>query len=199
MECDLINITTFTCKADLTIYELEYIYNFTKTLFVNGVSTGLTVTINKPSTIKFFNFRSTIDIYSYGVSSFYIEVNYNELYNSSVSIKFGDISITNCEKSKEYNDINCEHQFPESHNGKTLYLIINDQQTNYSITIKSPPIFSFKKLRKNIYFRSSSSQYIYFDVNSSYKMNEKKIVLVPETNNPNINLLSCTFDGYGIQ
>jgi len=200
LNCKSTNNTSLTCDANLKINNLKSINNLTKTLYVNEESTGLTVTINKPTTLKVLDFYFYYEIYSYGVSTFYLDLNYIELYNSSVSIKFGDISITNCEKNKEYNYINCKHEFPESYNEKTLHLIFNDQQTDYSITIKSPPVFSvIKSIIKDIYFRSSSSQDIYFDVDSSYKMNDKKIVLVPETNNSNITLNNCTFFGVGIR
>ena len=101
LDCDQKNDNQLTCDADLNLNDLENLKNLTKTLYVEGKSTNLTITINEPKTLKLLYFENREDIYSYGVSEFYFEVNFNELYNSSVSIKFGDISLTKCEKSKE--------------------------------------------------------------------------------------------------
>ena len=201
--CSLQNDNILTCDANLDLNELIYLKNLTKTLYVYGRSTNLTVTINKPKILKLLDFDNYEDnyFYSYGVSKFIFEVNFNELYNSSISIKFGDIAITKCEKSKEYNDINCEYEFPESCSGKTLNLIFNGIETNYSITINAPNEFSeIRELKNEYYYSSSSSQFIYFRVDSSYNMNNHKIELVPETSgNKNISLNECTHDEDGIR
>ena len=200
LNCTEINDTFLTCDANLDINELEYLTNLTKILYtIDKKDTGATVTINKPSTLKYY-YINFYRLYSYGVSSFYFRVNYNELYNSSISIKFGDISITNCKKNETYNDINCKHEFPESYINKTLKLIFNGEETNDSITIYKPPEFSYiEKLNKNTFYVSSTEQEIYFEVDSSYKMNENKIVLVPQSpGNSNITLFSCSYYNVGI-
>ena len=200
LNCKEINDTFLTCDANLDINELEYLTNLTKILYTfDKKDTGATVTINKPSTLKYY-YINYYKLYSYGVSSFYFSVNYNELYNSSISIKFGDISITNCKKNETYNDINCKHEFPESYINKTLKLIFNGEETNDSITIYEPPEFSYiDNLTKNTFYVSSTEQEIYFKVYSSYKMNENKIVLVPQSpGNSNITLFSCSYYNFGI-
>ena len=197
LSCNLINYTFLKCEADLNINKLEYLKNLTKILYtIDKVDTNKTVTINKPSILKLNDFKKSYNkYYSFGVSSFYFIVNYNELYNSSISIKFGDISITNCKKNETFNYINCIHEFPENHNNQTLKLIFNGVETNYSITIYAPPEFKYiEKLNKNTFYVSSTEQEIYFVVDSSYKMNENKIVLVPESpGNSNITLFSCSY------
>ena len=155
MECAQKNDNILTCNADLFLKNIEYLDNLTKTLYVGRKnsktlyferkSTNLIVTINKPKTLKLLGF----DIgyyYSYGVSLFNFKVNFYELCNSSVSIKFGNISITKCEKIKVFNHITCEYEFPESYNGKTLNLTFNGVETNYYIEIKTPP-YEFKGIR----------------------------------------------------
>ncbi len=201
LDCVRKNDNQLICDADLNLNDLEDLKNLTKTLYVNEESTGLTVIINKPQTLKLLYFTEGRDYYSYGVSEFKFKVNFNELYNSSISIRFGDNSITNCEKSKVYNQIICEYEFPESCNGKTLNLIFNDVKTNYSITINAPNKFSeIKELEKKIYYNSSSSQFVYFRVDSSYNMNNHKIELVPLTSGyKNITLNECTHDEDGIR
>ena len=196
LKCKEINDTFLTCEADLNINKLEYLINLTKNLYTfDKIDTGTTITINKPSTLKIISFYNYFYCYSYGVCSFYFIVNYNELYNSSISIKFGEISITNCKKNETYNYINCIHEFPENHNNQTLKLIFNGVETNYSITIYAPPEFKYiEKLNKNTFYVSSTEQEIYFVVDSSYKMNENKIVLVPQSpGNSNITLFSCSY------
>ena len=202
LSCNLINDTFLKCEADLNINKLEYLKNLTKILYtIDKVDTNKTVTINKPSILKLNDFKKSYNkYYSFGVSSFYFIVNYNELYNSSISIKFGDISITNCKKNETYNYINCIHEFPENHNNQTLKLIFNGVETDYYITIYAPPEFSkILNLNKGIFYVSSIEQEIYFIVDSSYKINENKIVFVPETpGNSNITLFSCSYYNVGI-
>ena len=198
LDCEQINDTTLNCEANLNINDLQNLNNLTKTLYVNRESTNLTVTINKPSTLKLLYFPE-IKFNSYFESSFYLEVNYNELYNSNISIKFGDISITNCEKSEIYNDINCKHIFSENYNEKTLNLIFNEVESNYFVTILAPKEFSqINYLNKDIYYVSSSIQEIYFGVDSSYKINEHKIVLLTEHENTTNVTLSCSYNNYEI-
>ena len=68
------------------------------------------------------------------------KVNYNELYNSDVSIKLGDFSITNCKlEDGSIRKIICYYEFPESSTGKSLNLIFDKKVTEYSINIEAPP------------------------------------------------------------
>ena len=132
---------------------------------------------------------------------FYFEVNYNKIYNSTISIKIGDISLTNCEVDNEsIHDLTCYCEFNESYNKKTLNLIFNNEKTDYSITIQTPPEFSIiDYLDEDEYYVSSFHQYIYFAVYSSYKMNEHSFVLVPKNSeHKNITLFSCTYNGIGL-
>ena len=192
-DCVQINDNILTCDAYLYL-DLD-LGGLTKTLYVKRISTNLTVTINKPKILKLLDFYNYSDYYSYGVSEFNFDVNFNELYNSGVSIKFGDISLTKCEK-RNYYEINCKYEIPESYNEKTLILSFNGVETDYYIKIKAPPIFTkIEKLNKNIYYSRPSSQFVYFEVDSSYNMNNHKIELVPFTSgNKNITLNECTYD-----
>ena len=72
--------------------------------------------------------------------------------------------------------------------------------TNDSITIYEPPEFSYiQNITKNTFYINSTEQEIYFKVYSSYKMNENKIVLVPQSpGNSNITLFSCSYYNFGI-
>ncbi len=193
--------TTLKCNVNIRLDYKEDLNNLTKTLFLNGENTNLTVTIEKPKTLELLNFNGG-QFYSYGVSSFKFYVNLNELYKSDVSIKFGEYSITNCSVSDySISYINCYFEFPESSAGKTLKLNFGGENTDYSITIKTPTEFSsINKLDVKEYYVSSSEQDVYFRVDSSYKMNDHKFILVPETStNGNITLSKCTYydDGIG--
>ena len=48
MDCEPINDTSLKCDANLNINDLQNLKNLTKTLYINGNRTDLTVTINKP-------------------------------------------------------------------------------------------------------------------------------------------------------
>ena len=200
--CSSSTSTTLKCTADnIRLYYKEELNNLTKTLFLDNENTNLAVTIEKPKTLKLFNFY-TDEIYSYGVSSFYFNVNLNELYKSDVSIKFDEYSITNCSvSSKSISYINCYYEFPESSKGQILKLNFDGKDTNYSINIIAAKEFSnITKLDTKNYYISSSEQDVYFKVDSSYKMNEHKFKLVPENStNENINLSNCKNYGYGIR
>ena len=191
--------TTLKCTTYLSIYDKEDLNNLTKTLFLNFENTNLTVTIEKPKSLKLL-FFFTKPYYSFGISSFYFEVNFNELYNSDFSIKFGDLSITNCSVSDSFSSINCYYEFPENYNGQTLNLNFGGENTEYSITINSPQEFSsINYLDTKIYYVNSSEQDFYFNVDSSYKINEHSFKLVPETStNENITLSKCTNYSDGI-
>ena len=55
LNCKEINDTFLTCDANLDINELEYLINLTKILYtIDKKDTGATVTINKPSTLKYY-------------------------------------------------------------------------------------------------------------------------------------------------
>ena len=134
--------TTLKYTADIRLYDKEDLNNLKKTLFLDNENTNLAVTIEKPKSLKLLNFYSN-QFYSYGVSKLEFLVNFNELYKSDFSIKFGEFSITNCsleEDSIRY--INCYYAFPESLNEKTLKLKFGNEDTNYSITINAPKEFS---------------------------------------------------------
>ena len=193
--------TTLKYTADIRLYDKEDLNNLKKTLFLDNENTNLAVTIEKPKTLKLFNFY-TDEIYSYGVSSFYFNVNLNELYKSDISIKFGDLPITNCSLNEDsISYIICYYEFPESSKGQILKLNFDGKDTNYSINIIAAKEFSnITKLDTKNYYISSSEQDVYFKVDSSYKMNEHKFKLVPENStNENINLSNCKNYGYGIR
>ncbi len=194
-----LNDNLIKCSSFIIFSEIEYFTNPIKKLYVNDNDTGLTVTIIKPTNIKFLNFNFYENHYSYIINKFKFIVNYNDLYNSSISIKFGDISITDCRKNNETIDtLYCYYVFNESYIGKTLPLTFNGEITKYSITIKTPSEFSFIQSIK-ICYSSPSIQYVRFQVDSSYKLNEHSIVLVPfNSKNKNITLSSCTYDEEGI-
>ena len=202
MSCTSQSETSLTCSSMIYLLNQRYLNNLSKSLYVNGEKTDFTVSVNIPSSIKLINFEKNNYYYTYGVSSFRFEVNYNELYNSSVSIKFGDVSITKCEPELgSINFMNCYCEFPESSNGKTLVLTFNNQNTEYSIEIKTPNEFSnIDYLYEDVYYSSSSAQFLYFYVDSSYKMNEHSIVLVSDSStNPNITLTNCSYYYEGIR
>jgi len=198
--CGQLNGNTLNCQSTIRFYNKDSLSNLNKNLYVNNENTGLTVKINRPQTLKLIGFNSG-NVYSYGVSKLYFDVNYNDLYNSNVKIQFGDVQLSECEKSQSsYYQIKCQYAFPESYGGKTLALTFNGQTTSYSISIKTPSVFStIEYNERDEYYSSSSSQYVYFYVDSSYKMNDNKIVLVSETSdNSNITLTGCTYDEDGI-
>ena len=166
---------------------------------MNGISTNLTITINLPSSLKILEFDNNINksYYDYSFSNFYFRVNYNKLYNSNTSIKFGDISI-NCKISNDsIHNLYCFHEFPESYRGKTLDLTINNQTTGYSITLKIFPEFSqIINIDEKLY-ANPFEQYIDVDIDSSKKFEQHSIIFVPlNPNNKNITLSSCTFDNF---
>ena len=68
--------TTLKCNADIRLYDKEDLNNLTKTLFLDEENTNLTVTIEKTKTLKILGFYGD-QFYSYGVSRFYFEVNFN--------------------------------------------------------------------------------------------------------------------------
>ena len=170
---------------------------------MNDISTKLTVTLEKPKTLKLLNFNDDDEFYSYGISYLEFKVNYNELYNSDVSIKLGDFSITNYKlEDGSIRKIICYYEFPESSTGKSLNLIFDKKVTEYSINIEAPPYeFSvISRLYRDTYYFSSSTQEVYFEVDSSYKMNDHSIYLVPEnSDNENIILSNCTYYSYGLE
>ena len=196
------NNNILNCNADININNKEELNYLIKNLYVNDIKTDLTVTIEKPKTLKLLGFDNNNEYYSYGISILDFTVNYNELYNSDVSIKFDDFSITNCTLDDEsISYIKCYYVFPESSAGKSLKLIFNNNVTEYSINIKAPKKFSvIYHLYKDTYYSSSSIQDIIFDVDSSYKMNEHSIVLESETSDNEIIILSnCTYYFYDIR
>ena len=201
LSCSSSTSTTLKCTADIYFENKEDLNNLTKTLFLNHENTNLAVTIEKPINLKLLKFYED-SYYSYGVSSFEFRVNLNELYKSDFSIKFGDLSITNCsldEDSIRY--IYCYYEFPENYNGQTLNLKFGDENTDYSITIKDPKEFSsINDLNIEEYYVSSSEQELLFYVDSAYKMDKHSIKLVPETStNENITLSKCTYYEDGIR
>ena len=193
--------TTLKCTVEFEIENKKDLNNLTKTLFLDDEKTNLTVTFKKPESLKLLYFSSRT-YYNYGVSSFSFEVNFNELYKSDFPIKFGEYSITNCSvEDYSLSYINCYYEFPEDSAGKTLKLNFGGEDTNYSITINAPKEFSsIEDLNIEEYYVSSSEQDLLFYVDSAYKMNEHKIILVPETSpNENITLSKCTYYGVGIR
>lgn len=201
MHCDRKSDNNLSCNANFHLEYLEDLKNLTKILYVNGRTTNLTITINKPETLKLFDYFSDYEFYSYAANELHFEVNYIELYNSSVSIKLGDIPITKCDKSKIYNDLVCKQEIPEIYSGKTLNLIFNGVETDINIEIKFPGTFSkIEGLTEKItYYSRSSSQFVYFFADSPYNMNNHKIELVSLTSgNKNITLNECTYDEYCI-
>ena len=192
-----------SCSADIKIYYKEELNFLIKTLYVNDIRTKLTVTLEKPKTLKLLNFNDDDEFYSYEISYLEFKVNYNELYNSDVSIKLGDLSITNCKlEDGSIRKIICYYEFPESSTGKSLNLIFDKKVTEYSINIEAPPYeFSvISRLYRDTYYFSSSTQEVYFEVDSSYKMNDHSIYLVPEnSDNENIILSNCTYYSYGLE
>jgi hypothetical protein len=191
--------TTLKCTADIRLKIRGDLNNLTKTLFLDDEKTNLTVTIEKPKSLKLLDFNGE-QYYSYSVSRLEFNVNLNELYKSDFSIKFGEFSITNCsleEDSIRY--INCYYAFPENLNEQTLKLKFGNEETNYSITINAPKEFSsINELNIEEYYISSSEQDLLFYVDSAYKMDEHKFKLVPESTNENITLSKCTIYGVGI-
>ena len=189
------------CKANITFFYEKYSNNLTKNLYVNNIRTDLTITINLPSSLKILEMdrNSNKSYYAYGITNFYFKVNYNKLYNSSVSIKFGDISI-NCKISNDYiHNLNCFHEFPESYGNKTLDLTINNQTTGYSITLKIYPEFSLIYTIEEKLYTNSKEQLIYIGIDSSKNFEKHSIVLVPQNpNNKNITLSSCKFENDSI-
>ena len=148
-------------EADIVLDKKD-LDNLTKTLFLDYKNTNLTVTIEKPKTLKLLNFYDDDKIYSYGISRFTFIVNFNELYKSDFSIKFGDYSITKCSLNEYYIEyINCYYEFPENSYGQTLNLKFGDEVTEYSITINAPQEFS------KIYDINS---YIYYNIVHLNKM-----------------------------
>ena len=92
--------------------------------------------------------------------------------------------------------LNCYYEFPENLNGKTLKLKFGNDDTNYSITIKSPKEFSsIDELNIKEYYINSYEQDVYFRVDSAYKMDDHKFILVPEiSTNENITLSKCIYE-----
>ena len=179
----------------------EFLNNLTKTLFLDDENTNLTVTFKKPESLELLDFYGG-QYYSYGVSSISFRVNFNELYKSDFSIKLGEYSITNCSADNySISYIYCYYEFPENSSGKTLNLKFGDKNTEYSVNIIAPEEFStINELNIEEYYKSSSEQDVYFRVDSSYKMNDHSIKLVPETStNENITLSKCTYYGVGIE
>ena len=69
LSCSSSTTTTLKCTAEIRLYYKEELNNPTKTLFLDGENTNLTVTIEKPKTLKLLEFYEG-SYYSYGVSSF---------------------------------------------------------------------------------------------------------------------------------
>ena len=192
--------TTLKCNVYFnTNNKTEALTNLTKTLFLDGEKTNLTVTFKIPESLELLGISGG-QYYSYGVSRLEFRVNFNELYKSGFSIKIGDFSITNCSVSNDsLSSIYCYFEFPEISSEKTFNLKFGDKDTDYSVNIKAPKEFSkINYLRKEEYYVSSSEQDVYFGVDSSYKMNDHSIKLVPESTNENITLSKCTYYDYGI-
>ena len=192
---------SLTCNANITFNYEKDLNNLTKILYVNDIRTNLTITINLPSSLKileFYNYRNK-SYYDYVISNFYFRVNYNKLYNSSTSIKFGDISI-NCKTSNDsIHNLYFFHEFPESYGGKTLDLTINNQTTEYSITLEIFPEFSKIIYIDEKLYANPFEQYIDVEIDYSKKVERHSIVLVPlNSNNKNITLSSCTFGNQGL-
>ena len=193
--------TTLKCYVYFDINnKTEALTNLTKTLFLDGEKTNLTVTFKIPESLELLSFSGG-QYYSYGVSRLEFRVNFNELYKSGFSIKIGDFSITNCSVSNySISYITCYYEFPENSSEKTLNLKFGDKDTDYSVNIKAPKEFSLiDYLNKKEYYTSLSEQDVIFEVDSSYKMNDHSIKLVPETStNENITLSNCQYYDYGI-
>jgi hypothetical protein len=200
LSCSSESSTTLKCKSYIDIENKKDLKNLTKTLFLDNEITNLAVIFKKPESLELLYFNNGT-YYSYGVSRFYFEVNFNELYKSDFSIKFGEISITNCSVSNySISSIYCYYEFPESSKGQTLKLKFGDKDTDYSINIIEPEKFStIEDLNIEEYYVSSSEQDLLFYVDSAYKMDEHSIKLVPESTNENITLSKCTYYGYGIK
>ena len=98
-------------------------------------------------------------------------------------------------------EIYCYYEFPENSSENTLNLKFGDKDTGYSIYINSPKEFSsIEELNIEEYYISSSEQDLLFYVDSSYKMNDHSIKLVPETStNENITLSNCQYYDDGIR
>ena len=200
LSCSSESSTTLNCTTYIYIENKKDLKNLTKTLFLDNEITNLAVTFKKPESLELLYFDDET-FYSYGVSRFYFEVNFNELYKSDFSIKFGEFSITNCSVDNySISEIYCYYQFPESSKGQTLKLKFGDKDTDYSININAPKEFSsITDLNIEEYYVSSSEQDLLFYVDSAYKMDEHSIKLVPESTNENITLSKCTYYGYRIK
>ena len=135
--------TTLKCYVYFDINnKTEALTNLTKTLFLDGEKTNLTVTFKIPESLELLSFSGG-QYYSYGVSRLEFRVNFNELYKSGFSIKIGDFSITNCSVSNDsLSTIYCYFEFPESSAGKILKLKFGGEITDYSVNIISPKEFS---------------------------------------------------------
>ena len=199
--CNLEGTNNVICRTKITFNDKKQLNNLEKILYKNYAQTSLKININLPTSLKLVFFNE-YKFYSYGLSKLVFETNYNKLlFSTSPSIKIGSISITNCAiDQNSITNIECEHKFTQNNNGENLILSFNGQTTDNKITIATPPEFSnVKYLKKDTYYVSSSSQDIYFEVDSSYKMSSHSIVLIPLTStNPSITLSSCTYFGYGI-
>ena len=128
--------TTLNCTTYIYIDNKKDLKNLTKTLFLDNENTNLAVTIEKPNTLKLLEFYDD-SYYSYGISSFGFQVNLNELYKSDFSIKFGDLSITNCSLDEEkIKYLYCYYEFPENYNGQTLKLKFGDEDTELLLMLQ---------------------------------------------------------------
>ena len=198
--CNLEGTNNVICRTKITFNDKKQLNNLEKILYKNYAQTSLKININLPTSLKLVFFNE-YKFYSYGLSKMVFETNYNQLYTSSTQIKIGNISITNCViDQNSITNIECEYKFTQNNNGENLILSFNGENTDNKITIANPPQFSkVKYLKKNTYYKSSSPQDIYFEVDSSYKMSSHSIVLVPLfSKNHKITLSSCTHFGYGI-
>lgn len=186
-----------TCESYIFFSDKIFLNDFPKYLYINNVNTGLSISIEKPTIIKLLKFENYEKYYINCEIELHFQVNYNELYNSKISIKFGDISITNCKiDNLSVKDLYCYYKFSEVKE-EDLFLIFNGENTDESIKIYEPVEFSqINNLNINVYYESESIQDFYFNVDSSFKINEHSIVLVPENSiKSNITLSNCrSFD-----
>ena len=93
LECDEEPIDNLLkCSSLITFSKIEYFSNLIKKLYVNNYDTCLTVTIIKPTNIKFLNFNIYINnknynnIYIFNIFKF--KIYYNDLYYYNIFLNF---------------------------------------------------------------------------------------------------------------
>ena len=121
LNCTPTNSTTLNCVIEEILYR-NFVYDYEKILYINGINTNLKVKFNRPPNLKLLDFDNNTICNIFEKCHILFKVNYN-IWSREIKIYFQDVFMDNCHIYNEtLQYFECVYIFPESYYGKTLPL-----------------------------------------------------------------------------